>query len=203
MAFFLIRLFLNKGISAQNEINSNNQQNNIENFLLTTEPAILLSKVKSTIGNNVVFLETGNFNQELQTQIIAGLEIESNDVWGIQFVMMKYLNNNFIEIYRSSVLEGSFHKSQTEAIKLKSNDYEVLYYNSKDYFVGSRGGEVFSYIIDFNKQEVYYAHLILDKGILLFISPNTQQDEIKNLFTSNFQKDYPELKIILEDISLY
>ncbi len=29
--------------------------------------------------------------------------------------------------------------------------YDLIYYNSLDYFLGSGGGEVYSYIIDFNK----------------------------------------------------
>ena len=68
--------------------------------------------------------------------------------------------------------------------------------------MGSGGGEVFSYIINFEDKQVYYAHLVTEpsNSMSLFISENTENREIINFFTLTFKKDYPDLKIVNEDI---
>ena len=68
--------------------------------------------------------------------------------------------------------------------------------------MGSGGGEVFSYIVDFENKQVYYAHLVVEPGssTSLFISENTQNKELINFFTLTFKKDHPTLKIVEDDI---
>ena len=89
-----------------------------------------------------------------------------------------------------------------DKIKFSSIDYDLVYYNSQGYFLGSGGGEVFSYIIDFENKQVYYAHLVVESPTetSLFISDNTQNKELVNFFTLTFNKDYPTLKIVKDDI---
>jgi hypothetical protein len=89
-----------------------------------------------------------------------------------------------------------------DKIKFSSFDYDLVYYNSQSYFLGSGGGEVFSYIIDFENKQVYYAHLIVESesSTSLFISENTSSKELINFFTLTFKKDYPGLKLVQDDI---
>jgi hypothetical protein len=78
-----------------------------------------------------------------------------------------------------------------------------MYYNSQDYFLGSGGGEVFSYIIDFNNKKTYYAHLFSEgKKVSLFLSVNIDIPEIKDFFTSAFKKDYPGLVLVTKDVNI-
>jgi hypothetical protein len=70
--------------------------------------------------------------------------------------------------------------------------------------MGSGGGEVFSYIIDFNKKETFYAHLVAEpeKPVYLYLSGNINNPEIKNFFIGNFKRDYPSPTLISKDIDL-
>lgn len=83
-------------------------------------------------------------------------------------------------------------------------DYELIYYNSQDYFLGSGGGEVYSYLINFNEGKTYFAHLVDEPGksASLFLSENIDIIEVKNFFISNFKRDYPAVKLIQKDIVL-
>jgi hypothetical protein len=87
--------------------------------------------------------------------------------------------------------------------KLPSENYDMVYYNSLDYYLGSGGGEVFSYLVDFKNRQTYYAHLFTEQGrnISLFLSENATPD-IKNFFLNLFKKDYRNLKIVNKDVDL-
>jgi hypothetical protein len=82
--------------------------------------------------------------------------------------------------------------------------YEMIYYDSQDYFMGSGGGEVFTYIIDLNDRSAYYAHFYTtpDKPVSLYLSPNVIKPGIRDFLIKNFQKDYPSLQIVNKDIDL-
>ena len=103
----------------------------------------------------------------------------------------------------SRLLPGSFKGSLCDKIKFPSFDHELVYYNSKDFYLGSSGGEVFTYIINFQDQKAYKAHLISEgKSVSLFISNNIDVPEIHNFFYSIFKRDYPNLKIVDKDVEL-
>lgn len=165
-------------------------------------PAIANAEAKAILGNNVKFAYKGKFDEDSAIELVAGTEISNKNEWGIRFEFLKEKDNKFEKIYESGLLQGSVKESITKKIKFPSFDYELIYYNSSDYFLGSGGGEVFCYIVDFNKHDVFYAHLIQDKGISLFLSNNIDNPDIKNFFISLFRKDYPNLKLISKDIDL-
>ena len=87
-----------------------------------------------------------------------------------------------------------------EKLNLPGVEHDLVYYTSLNYFMGSAGGEVFSYIIDFKDQKTYYAHLVSEPGkpVYLFLSVNNNQ-EIYLYFTSSFKKDFPAFKIASKD----
>ena len=115
------------------------------------------------------------------------------------FIVFKFWNWTF----QTNLLKGSFKESLTKKIKFPAYDYELIYYNSQDYFLGSGGGEIFSYIINFKNQKTFYAHLFLEKEkISLFLSNNIDNSEIKNFFIANFKRDYPNLQIVSKDVNI-
>ena len=112
--------------------------------------------------------------------------------------------NQLVKKYETSLLDGSFKESLVRKIKFPKFKYELIYYNSQDYFWGSGGGEVFAYIINYAKKETFYAHLFSEsrKQVELFLSKNITEPDLKKFFISSFKKDYPELKFTSDDVSL-
>lgn len=164
--------------------------------------AQLLEVVKKHYNPNAVFVAAGIFDDTGKQMIGVGVEVENNEEWGIKFSMLQAVNEYLTVKYESDVLEGSFKESFVDKIKFSSFDNELLYYNSQSYFMGSGGGEIFSYIVNFNDKQIYYAHLVVEPNELtsLFISDNTENKEIKNFFLLTFKKDYPNLKVVTDDI---
>lgn len=145
---------------------------------------------------------SGYFDEIGKQYIAAGQEISNNDDWGIKFTILEKTGNEFESRFETDLLEGSFKESLVDKIKISSFNYDLIYYNSQGYYLGSGGGEIFSYIIDFENKEVYYAHLVVESenSISLFISDNTKNKEVINFFTFAFKKDYPNLVIVNDDI---
>lgn len=164
--------------------------------------AQLLEVVKKHYNPNAVFAAGGIFDDSGKQMIAVGVEVENKEDWGIKFVLLQSVDEYLTVKFESEILDGSFKESFIDKIKFSSFDNELLYYNSQSYFMGSGGGEIFSYIVNFNEKEIYYAHLVVEPNSInsLFISENTENKEIKNFFTMTFKKDYPTLKIVTDDI---
>lgn len=196
----LILILIFNGCEKKND--NNELAGTMRNNLSVPENALI--KATEILGDNVKHAFYGNFDGDETNELAVGLEINDNENWGIKFSLLKENDKNFNEVFNTKLLDGSFRESMTQKIKFPSFPYELIYYNSRDYFLGSGGGEVFSYIIDFNKKEIYYAHLISEtrKGVSLFLSPNIEDGDIKNFFINLFKKDFPKFSLIEKDITL-
>lgn len=164
----------------------------------------VLETVQKFYSKDYQIAISGLFDEIGKQYIIAGQEVNNADTWGIKFIQLEKSGDEFKSIYETELLEGSFKESMVDKIKISSFGYDLLYYNSQGYYLGSGGGEILSYIIDFENKEVYYAHLVVESenSVSLFISEDTKKKEIVNFFTFAFKKDYPGLVIVTDDIIL-
>lgn len=164
----------------------------------------MLEIAKKFFDKNTSHAFGGVFDESGKETIIAGIEKNDKSEWGIKFYQLRLSDNKFDVAFETNLLDGSLKESFVDKIKFPMRDYELIYYNSKSYFMGSGGGEVISYIFDFGKKEVYYAHLVADPVVppSLFISKNTLDKYIREFFYTYFKKDYPKLRIVDEDITL-
>ena len=174
-----------------------------ENKLDLNSPEAVLKEAKKTLGNETQIAVPGNFDNDSTKEFAAGTEINKPDKWGIQFHLLKEKDDSLQDTYSTYLLEGSFTDALVRKEKPDSESYDLIYYNSLDYYLGSGGGEVFSYLIDFSKKQTYYAHLFTGKGrkISLFLSGNVTP-AIKNYFIGVFKKDYPDLELVDKDVDL-
>lgn len=164
----------------------------------------MLQIAKKFFDENTSHAFGGVFDESGKETIIAGIEKNDKSEWGIKFYQLRLSDNKLDVVFETNLLDGAFKECFVDKIKFPMRDYELIYYNSQGYFMGSGGGEVISYIIDFSKKEVYYAHLVADPVVppSLFISKNTLDKYIREFFYTYFKKDYPKLRIVEEDITL-
>jgi len=154
------------------------------------------------IDKEIQFIASGNFSSERTKSIVAGTEVSGNNRWGISFTLIEKVDDEFKEVYNTGLLEGSFDKCIVDKMKLSSFKGEMIYYNSRDFYLGTGGGDVFLYIINFSEKEIYYAHLIVQKsaGVLLYLSENIEDPMMRKFFIRYFKKDYSTLRIIKSDL---
>lgn len=162
---------------------------------------ILFNYAKQKIADDIIDVEYGVFESDSTKGLIAGREFMSEKEWGIRFYYIKFVHSNPIKIYETPLLKGSLNESLLKRFKLADYNYELFYYDSQDYFLGSGGGEIFSYLIDLNTKEIFSAHFftVADKPLSLYLSSNINRSEIRDFFTKNFQRDYPNLVIASRD----
>ncbi|MHB1688840.1 MAG: hypothetical protein ACYCVH_15910 [Ignavibacteriaceae bacterium] len=194
---FLSLIFFSCGEKKQN----NQAAENEPDF---NNPDVVLQQAKNILGSNVKFAYKGLFDADSTLEISAGTEVQGQKEFGIKFILLKKTNGQLVSVFQSPLLNGSFKECLVKKIKFPMFNYELVYYNSQDFYLGSGGGEVFSYIINFKDKKVYYAHLISEPGrpVSLYLSGNIDVAEIKKFFISNFKRDYPTFEIIDNDITL-
>ncbi len=154
------------------------------------------------IDKPIKFITSGDFSSEGTKSIVAGTEESEQNQWGISFSLIEKIDDEFKVVYHTGLLQGSFDNCIVDKMKLSSFKGEMVYYNSKDFYLGTGGGDVFLYIINFPKKEIYYAHLIVQKsaGVLLYLSENIEDPMIRKFFIRYFKKDYSDLRVIKSDL---
>ncbi len=158
----------------------------------------VLEVARETVGERVSFSASGYFESDSVKSICAGVEETSNNQFGIKFSLVSWNEGEFVHQYTSGLLEGSFDGCIVDKIKFSEIPNELIYYNSKSYFMGSGGGEVFLHVVDLNKRKVYSAHLTTAaRGpATLELSDNIDIPMLRTFFVSYFRRDYPSLKVI-------
>lgn len=159
---------------------------------------LVIKTAKDLIGDNISFTTAGHFESDTLKSIVAGVEISEKNQWGIKFYLIGWVDGEFKIKYQTDLLNGSFVQCLVNKIKLADHDNEFVYYNSKSYFLGNAGGDVYSHIIDLKKLKVYSAHLsVISEGrVSLDLSQNIDDAMIKNFFVSYFRRDYPNLRLV-------
>jgi hypothetical protein len=200
---FLYIIFLVSFSFGLLDCGDSSDEKNKETLKNYKDPEVQLKEAKSVLGNNTKVTYLGLFDDDKKEKLVAGLEINTKDEWGIRFASLDISGDKPKKIFETQLLDGSFNSSRVEKIKLSSLDYELLFYYSGDYFLGSGGGEVFSYLVDFNDKEVYYAHLVADsKKVSLYFSNDIDNKEIENFFLNVFKKDFPSYELVSQDVVL-
>ena len=159
---------------------------------------LVLKTAKDLVGENVSFSTAGHFESDSVKSIVAGVEISESNSWGIKFYLISWIDGEFQIKYTTGLLNGSFVQCLVNKIKFSDFDTELIYYNSKNYFLGNAVGDVYSHVIDLKKLKVYSAHLsVISEGrVSLDLSQNIDNPMIKNFFTSYFRRDYPNLRLV-------
>ncbi len=175
--------------------NKNNQQVNFD------DPRSVRNIANNTIDETIRFSVSGYFSSDIIRSIVAGTEKSEKSKMGISFSLIEKVDDEFKVVYNTGVLDGSFNKSIVDKMKFSSDGIEMIYYNSQDYYLGTGGGDVYLYVINFAEREVYYGHLIAERswGTSLFLSKNVVDPMLRRFFISYFKKDYAALRIINSD----
>jgi len=165
------------------------------------DPRSVRNIANNMIDETIRFSASGYFSSDTSRSIIAGTEKSEKSKMGISFSLIEKVDDEFKVVYNTGVLEGSFNKCIVDKMKFSSDGIEMIYYNSQDYYLGTSGGDVYLYVINFAEREVYYGHLIAERssGTSLFLSENLIDPMLRRFFISYFKKEYTALRIINSD----
>ena len=166
------------------------------------DPKAVRNVANKLLEENVKFSSAGYFSSDSTRSIVAGIESSGTNQFGITFSLIDFADGEFTVVYNTEILNGSFDKCIVDKMKFSSDKTELIYYNSKDYYLGTGGGDVYLYIINFVKKEVYSAHLMVERiaGASLYLSDNIDSPNMRQFLISYFKKDYHALRIVQTDV---
>ncbi len=166
------------------------------------DPRAVRNVANKLLEENIKFSSAGYFSSDSARSIVAGTESSGTNQFGISFSLIDFLDDELKVVYSTDILNGSFDKCIVDKMKFSSDKNEMIYYNSKDYYLGTGGGDVYLYIINFNSREVYIAHLIVERsaGVSLYLSENLNDPTMRQFLISYFKKDYHALRVIKSDV---
>lgn len=143
-----------------------------------------------------------NFSSDSLKSLVAFQEISNDKEAGMKIFNFTIGDTSLTKTFESNLLDGSIEGSSIQQVTLPEFTYQLLYYNSLDYFTGSRGGDIFLYLVDSKLNEIYYAHLsiIAKRNPRLFISENTKLPTVRKFFNDELKNDFPNLVISRKDI---
>jgi hypothetical protein len=158
---------------------------------------LVIKTAREVLNDKVSFTTSGHFESDTVKSIIAGVEASEQNEWGIRFHLISWVDGEFQKVYSTGLLEGTFIQCIVDKLKLTDTENELIYYNSEGYFMGTGGGDVFSYIMDFKKKQIYSAELtVVSRGrASLELSANIENPMIKTFFVSYFRREYQNLRV--------
>ena len=170
-------------------------------YKLFEDKSQVIRVARDILGTDVSFANSGYYLSDSLKSIVAGIELNEKNQFGIKFYLINWVDGEFKEVYSTEVMEGSFTKCLVDKIKFSDMEHELLYYNSQGYFMGSSGGEVYLHVINFQSKDNYTAHLtVASRGdVYLELSNNIKIPMIKTFFISYFKREYPTLIVINPD----
>lgn len=123
-------------------------------------------------------------------------EEDSFAEWGIRFVLAELQDTLPVKVYTSPVMDGSLKESAVRAVRLPGYTYDLLFYNSGSYFLGSGGGEIYSYLADFEENTFSPGFLEVNaEGRVTLSMPSDIPEVMREFFVKEFRLNYPSLTV--------
>ncbi len=128
-------------------------------------------------------------------------EVNSGTEFGIRFLLVHLHADSVVVDYSSNLIDGAVNQSAFERVRIPGKNYDLVYYNSTDYFMGSGGGEVFTYVIDFNEPLIAYGHMFISgSGAPNFYIPSSVKDQsIRDYLLRRIKSDFSDVKPVSQD----
>jgi len=195
----IIFLFLLILIGCDSE--SKNPSTPIEDYL--SDNQMLLAHLKKNFDPQTEVALYSQFDTDSSKEILAVKETKPSktDKWGLKIQLLS--SDSLKKKDEVFLPEMSTTESICTTQRLDSISYDLFYFNSGSFYIGSSGGEIFAYLVDFPQKQTYYTHLIIsaNKPAALFFSKNCGEQKVKDFFLNLFKIDYPELVVSQKDIS--
>lgn len=162
----------------------------------------VLTQIQKEILPEARELVSGEFLPGDNTLLAVLCEVNTATEWGVRINILKADNSKFLHYYTTSTLEGAFDQGIFQSVRFPETEYDMLIYDTEDYFLGTSGGEVFYYVIDPLEKRTFYSHLVIKSADTpqLFVQPEISSTVIRNFIINKFRSDYPELVISSSDI---
>lgn len=205
LLFFSFLIFLCSVYSCnENKVDKQTEQE-IGDSLSVSRITFIKSRTAVKLNAKALGVLFGNFTDSTKLICAILLKMESKDLknLSIAFVDTSLINSENFVLYVTDPLEGDPENTELTSVLLTDSPHPLVYFNTGDFLMGTGGGEVYHYLIDAAKKQIYPAHFIADKanGFGLFLPLISRAAEIREFFHTRVSKQFSPLSTLKRDIS--
>lgn len=185
--------------------NSTKEQGEEQKLLAQTKTLTdkeILNIAKKRYGESIVNILSGKFmpDDSLNYKVLCQ-EVEEDTIWAIKFIFIKAERDSIREVWKTQNLEGSFNEAEVKIIRYDDLNYDLVFYDSKNYYAGNDLGEVFLYSVDLFAKKTNSAHAFYDQSSppSVYFSPEISSEYIKKYYLDILRKRFGGIKISAKD----
>ena len=180
---------------------NNKQDDPLAGKSQVTEEKLITDYIQHSYNGNELKIIKGNFRANESENSAVLFEVNKGPELGIRFILLHVAGDSVSQQFSSSLFDGAVNEAVYEKIRVPGKNYDGVYYNSGSYFMGSGGGEIFSYIVDFSEAKIYTAHLFILKNQVpkLFIPEIVRNTEMGTFFQKKCKIDFPNVQVVSRD----
>lgn len=166
--------------------NDNNKPNNnlLEMFNNFRDTSLIYLKLSEILKDNVFFADYDNYSNA-DSKLIIALSTKKQKIaeYGLKFSVLTIDSNNLVIKTQTDYFDGIKDMSEYGKTEIPGITKRFIYFDSKNSFIGSGGGEVYIYLFEPNSGEVF--------SLTTYFEKNQEMNE----FSQNLQKqEYSALK---------
>lgn len=205
LLFFSFLIFLCSVYSCNENKVDNQTEQEIGDSLSVSRITYIKSRTAVKLNAKALGVLFGNFLDSTKSTCAILLKMESKDLKNLSlaFIDTALINSENFVLYVTEPLEGDPENTELTSVTITGSKQSFLYFNTGDFLMGTGGGEVYHYLIDAAKEQIYPAHFIADKtnGFGLYLPPISRAAEIREFFHTKVSKQYSPLSTLKRDIT--
>jgi|YNPMSStandDraft_2_1061718.scaffolds.fasta_scaffold00039_41 hypothetical protein len=183
--------------------NSNKQKSLESNLQLKKQLSEkdIIDLIQKKYGENAIKIMNGEFLPSDSSHRAVCYEVSEDTIWAIKFIFIKVDKDSIYEIWQTQNLEGSFNEAEVKLYRPENLNYDLVFYDSKNYYAGNDLGEVFLYAIDLNQKKTNYAHAFYDQTTppSVYFSPEIDNEIIQKFYFNLLRKRFETLRLAKKD----
>jgi hypothetical protein len=154
-------------------------------------------KALSVVTGEIITALEGNFSNAKDVVYAVLIDDQTKNLCHLKIKFIRKFDTYYQAAYSSPSLEGIKKSFGLEKAILPGLSYQLLYFDSGGYYLGSGGGEIFSYLIDAEMARTYSALLRIGDGNppQILIPRSCNRIEVRNYFIKKLQGLYPEAAV--------
>jgi hypothetical protein len=176
------------------------KENNVPQNSLKSDDERIIEFINAQYHCKEVKILNGVFKPNING-FAAVYEVNAGTEFGIKFMLAHIQSDSIVVDYNSKLVDGAVNQSIFERVRITDNSSDAVYYNSSGYFMGSGGGEVFAYVVDFNETTVSFGHVYVtgENQPKLYIPATVKDKETRNFLLNKVRVDFPNVKLVNQD----
>jgi hypothetical protein len=162
------------------------------------EGRVLLDEASLLLGEDVFYASLDYYTESSEKSLaVISTEVKSKTTYGVKFALIEFKDDIAELKFSTDFLDGIKETSDFGLKEISEINKTFLFYNSGSSFIGSAGGELFLYLFEIKKGELFTFYFIEEYNkINIELSENLKSEQsilIRDWLFNEAQNIIPEI----------